>query len=485
MSEDNKTKLIEPAPPILARIMRGEGREREQIFTEDFTIGRQSECGLQIHDFRVSRVHVRVFFDRDRWWIKDMGSANGTYVAGTRIAEIPLPASTEVELGRGGTLISLIWEGEEKEKAEIKKEEAPSSVTQIMDHYFGKGSPDNIGERTLLFRKAFERAHQKRSRKYWVVIGLAVFLLAAAGGVIFYQKSKLQKLQETAVGIFYSMKSLELQIAQMEEVLMKKADPKQTQNILAKREQLKAMEKEYDHFVKELGVYQKASEENRIILRMARLFGECDANIPEDFVKEVWNYLQKWKRTDRLSKAVQRAARERYTARITKTMIENNLPSQFFFLALQESNFEARAVGPLTKFGHAKGIWQFIPLTAQHYGLKVGPLYREGIYDPKDERFHFEKATEAAARYIRDIHVNLAQASGLLVMASYNWNETRIREALRQMPENPRDRNFWQLLKKEKIPRETYDYVFYIFSASIICQNPSLFGFDFEPPALG
>jgi len=318
-----------------------------------------------------------------------------------------------------------------------------------------------------------------------VVIGLAVFLLAAAGGVIFYQKSKLQKLQETAVGIFYSMKSLELQIAQMEEVLMKKADPKQTQNILAKREQLKAMEKEYDHFVKELGVYQKASEENRIILRMARLFGECDANIPEDFVKEVWNYLQKWKRTDRLSKAVQRAAREGYTARITKTMIENNLPSQFFFLALQESNFEARAVGPLTKFGHAKGIWQFIPLTAQHYGLKVGPLYREGTYDPKDVRFHFEKATEAAARYIRDIHVNLAQASGLLVMASYNWNETRIREALRQMPENPRDRNFWQLLKKEKIPRETYDYVFYIFSASIICQNPSLFGFDFEPPALG
>jgi hypothetical protein len=53
------------------------------------------------------------------------------------------------------------------------------------------------------------------------------------------------------------------------------------------------------------------------------------------------------------------------------------------------------------------------------------------------------------------------------------------------MPENPRDRNFWQVLKKEKVPRETYDYVFYIFSASVICQNPSLFGFDFVPPALG
>jgi len=111
-------------------------------------------------------------------------------------------------------------------------------------------------------------------------------------------------------------------------------------------------------------------------------------------------------------------------------------------------------------------------------------MYGEGRYDPKDERFHFEKATEAAAKYIRDIKNNLAQASGLLVMASYNWNETRIREILRQMPENPRERNFWQLLKKENIPQETYDYVFYIFSAAVICQNPTLFGFDFDSPIL-
>ena len=482
MHEDDKTKFIETAPPILAKIKKGEGRENEKFFTENFVIGRHGECDFQIHDFRVSRVHARVFFDGDCWWIKDMESANGTYVGGTRIQEALLPRNVEVELGRGGAIISLVWEGAEKSKPEPEKEEHPASVTQIMDHYFRKPSSDKFGERTLLFRKAFDRAHQKRSRKYWVMIGLALFLLTAAGGVIYYQKHKLQKLQETAVNIFYSMKSLELQVAQMEDVLLAKAEPSQVQNLLAKREQLKTMEKEYDNFVKELGVYQKASEESRVILRMARLFGECDVNIPEGFVKEVWSYIQKWKKTDRLQKAIQRAAKEGYTPKITKVMMELNLPPHFFFLALQESNFEARAVGPMTKFGHAKGIWQFIPLTAEHYGLKVGPLYREGTYDPKDERFHFDKATEAAAKYIRNIRINLAQASGLLVMASYNWNETRIRESLRQMPENPRERNFWELLKREKIPRETYDYVYYIFSAAVICQNPSLFGFDFEPP---
>ncbi len=52
------------------------------------------------------------------------------------------------------------------------------------------------------------------------------------------------------------------------------------------------------------------------------------------------------------------------------------------------------------------------------------------------------------------------------------------------MPANPRERNFWKLLEKdrEKIPKETYDYVFYIFSAAVIGENPKLFGFDFANP---
>ncbi|MEA2257482.1 MAG: rane-bound lytic murein transglycosylase, partial [Acidobacteriaceae bacterium] len=45
-------------------------------------------------------------------------------------------------------------------------------------------------------------------------------------------------------------------------------------------------------------------------------------------------------------------------------------------------------------------------------------------------------------------------------------------------------RNFWKLLSKhrDKIPQETYDYVFYIASAAVIGENPRLFGFDFDNP---
>ena len=74
--------------------------------------------------------------------------------------------------------------------------------------------------------------------------------------------------------------------------------------------------------------------------------------------------------------------------------------------------------------------------------------------------------------------------SGLLVMACYNWGEDYVLPLVRSMPLNPKDRNFWMLLQKhrDKIPKETYDYVFYIVSAAVIGENPRLFGFNFDNP---
>ncbi len=206
--------------------------------------------------------------------------------------------------------------------------------------------------------------------------------------------------------------------------------------------------------------------------------------MPEEFLKEVKKYIKKWRTTPRLRTAIERARQNGYARIVASTMLKYHLPPQFFYLALQESNFNIKTIGPRTRFGIAKGPWQFIPATAVRYGLKTGPLVGLPKYDPKDERFHFAKATDAAARYIRDIYNTEAQASGLLVVASYNWGERKVRELVRKMPLNPRERNFWNLLTryKKEIPRQTYDYVFYIFSAAVIGQNPSLFGFDFENP---
>jgi len=68
------------------------------------------------------------------------------------------------------------------------------------------------------------------------------------------------------------------------------------------------------------------------------------------------------------------------------------------------------------------------------------------------------------------------------VMASYNYGDNRVRGMISKMPENPRDRNFWQFLQHYELPQETRDYVFYIFAAAVIGEDPQHFGFDFSPP---
>ncbi|NVN91257.1 MAG: FHA domain-containing protein [Desulfuromonadales bacterium] len=479
--------VIPPTPlAVVAKVIRGRAAVSEKRFTSGFVIGRTSECDLQVSESCVSRHHVRVDLINGQCSIKDLGSANGTFLNGERIQEAQLPDCVEIELGKGGALVSL-W----VERAELPKitETAPEpkefdTETQIIRHYFENKSEENIGEQTMMFRRAFQRVHKKKSRKYQVVIGVVILLLMAAGSVIFYQTQKLNKLRATAESIFYTTKSLELQISKLEQIILMNADPKQVAELKEKRLKLRDMEKEYDNFVKELGIYKKAPEDEQLILRVARIFGECDASAPKGFVDEVRRYIQIWKKTDRLKTALSRGKQKGYQQLIARVLNDNNLPPQYLFLALQESNFDERAVGPQTSYGFAKGMWQFISSTGNQYGLQIGPLYGQAVYDPLDDRFDFVKSTVAATKYIKDLSATDAQASGLLVMASYNWGQNNIRQIIRRMPENPRERNFWRLLAYKDIPRETYDYVFSIVSAAVICEDPHYFGVDVECPVL-
>lgn len=226
--------------------------------------------------------------------------------------------------------------------------------------------------------------------------------------------------------------------------------------------------------------------EDRLILKVARTFGECELLMPPDFMQEVHRYIKKWQATNRLQQSIRKAQDNGYPEIITTMMRLYDLPSQFFYLALQESNFDIHAVGPETNYGIAKGMWQLIPSTAQDFGLKTGPLAKVKRSDPQDERQNFLKSTRAAAQYLRLIYDTDAQASGLLVVASYNWGQNRVNRLIREMPHNPKDRNFWNFLNtyRGKIPQETYDYVFYIFSAAVIGEDPPLFGFDLNNPLL-
>ncbi len=148
------------------------------------------------------------------------------------------------------------------------------------------------------------------------------------------------------------------------------------------------MATQYDALLTELGVLnEKMPPEDRLIYRMARVFGECEIAMPEDFVAEVKRYIEIWRADQRLVKGLQRAQEQNLKPAILGALAEYHMPPQFFYVALQESDFRAQAVGPETRFGIAKGIWQLMPETAIQYGLRTGPLLDVPQFDPADERF--------------------------------------------------------------------------------------------------
>jgi len=134
---------------------------------------------------------------------------------------------------------------------------------------------------------------------------------------------------------------------------------------------------------------------------------------------------------------------------------ENGIPDDFKYLALVESNFNTRAFSS----AKAAGIWQFMPETAKQYGLEIS----DGI----DERYHIEKATVAACRYLKDAYDRFGDWA--TVAASYNAGMERITSEQTMQ----RVGSFFDML----IFDETSRYIFRILAIKEILKHPQQYGF--------
>jgi membrane-bound lytic murein transglycosylase D len=476
---------IKNKPILKVTIEKGESSQKEYFFKDTFRIGRGDTCSVVIQDGLVSRDHLEVSFKNGGWWIADLFSSNGTYLDGKKIDHLTLSDSVKIELGKNGPVINfqLITE---TDSGTVGAPEADSNVASYIERYFKEqGNNPHAGDHTRMIQQAFKVVQKKQSKKYLLIIAVIGFIGIIATAYAVYQHIKANEQKELAESIFYQMKGIDIQLSKLSSVVENTGNKEVEQTIEKMRDDYNRMQKIYDKYVGELDVYD-LSEEDRLILKMARLFGECEINMPDNFVREVKTFINKWKSSQRLKLALTRAQENNYIKPIMEEFFKQDLPPQFFYLALQESDFRFDIVGPITRYGYAKGMWQFIPMTARQYGLQTGPLVDVSQYDPLDDRFNVPKATSAAAKYIKFIYQTEAQASGLLVIGSYNWGENNFRRLVKELPEDPKQRNFWNLLVKyrERIPDETYNYVFYIFSAAVIGENPRLFGFDFDNPLL-
>jgi pSer/pThr/pTyr-binding forkhead associated (FHA) protein len=497
----NDRNQLPPSPPPLLVRVDANADQRTLTFRQSFRIGRTDESELCIKNEYVSRAHASINFENGQWCVRDLGSSNGIFVDGKRVESAAVAQALTFRLGIAGPIVALEVEKPKPEPPKIDPPKVePPKVTQpkvvqppsatmvhrIEERYFTKTAGNQpVGEHTMMVQLAFQQVQKKQKLQYGKIMAGLVVLVLAAGAYAFYEHQQVRQQKAMAENLFYTMKSLDVDIANIQGLVMNTQSAQGLAEIRKYRSRRKEMERSYDQFLSTLRVYNpKMTEQDRLLLRVARIFGECEIDMPPGFVTEVQNYIKKWQSSARLRNAIRTAKEKGYTSTIAQELLAQGLPPQFFYLALQESDFDPYISGPMTRLGIAKGMWQFIPQTAEKYGLHVGPLADLRRPDPGDDRHHWDRATKAAAHYLKDIYSTDAQASGLLVMASYNWGEDRVVPLIRSMPANPRDRNFWSLLAKygNKVPDETYGYVYYIFSAAVIGENPRLFGFDFDNP---
>ena len=131
------------------------------------------------------------------------------------------------------------------------------------------------------------------------------------------------------------------------------------------------------------------------------------------------------------------------------------VPDDFKYLAVIESNLNPLAYSP----AKAAGLWQFLVSTAREYGLEVN--------DEVDERYHVEKATVAACRYLKDARERLG--SWVNAAAAYNAGLNRI--------SGEQERQQVKCALDMLLVSETSRYVFRIMAAKAFLENPQKFGF--------
>ncbi len=147
----------------------------------------------------------------------------------------------------------------------------------------------------------------------------------------------------------------------------------------------------------------------------------------------------------------------RYFPVIEPILKKNNIPNDFKYLAVAESGL-ADVVSP----AKAAGKWQFLRTTAREYGLEVNKYV--------DERYHLEKATQAACDYLNEAYKKLGNWT--LVAASYNMGMNGLERRLQKQKVS----SYYDLF----LNRETARYIFRIIAIKLVMEHPEQYGFRYK-----
>ncbi|MCC6302366.1 MAG: LysM peptidoglycan-binding domain-containing protein [Gammaproteobacteria bacterium] len=156
---------------------------------------------------------------------------------------------------------------------------------------------------------------------------------------------------------------------------------------------------------------------------------------------------------DYLNRTVDRSRPYLYV--IVEDLERRGMPMEIALLPIVESAYQPFAYSR----GRAAGIWQFIPSTAQHYGLKLNWWY--------DGRRDILASTRAALDYLQALHDQLDD-DWLLALAAYNSGAGTVNRAIQANQRYGKPTDFWSL----QLPAETRAYVPKLLALAELFADP-------------
>jgi membrane-bound lytic murein transglycosylase D len=177
-------------------------------------------------------------------------------------------------------------------------------------------------------------------------------------------------------------------------------------------------------------------------------------DLPSPLVKDWENWYAS--RPDYLARMIERS--ERYLFFVVEEIEKRGMPSEIALLPMIESAYNPKAYSS----AHASGMWQFIPSTGKHYGLKQNWW--------QDERRDVLAATRAALDYLEKLYEMFG--SWELALASYNWGEGAVGRAIQRNEARGLPTDYLSL----DMPAETRNYIPKLMAVKNLIARPENYG---------
>ena len=388
------------------------------------TIGRDISNEIVISSSYISKYHCKLTKKDDQWLVSDLQSTNGTFLNEEKITRTTILRDKDLIMFGSADFTYTVKIEDNTETQDIQTKVINNENIAVHATHEKKSST---------FSNLFKLpAKNNNDRLLYILIPsiAAIFLIfLIITSIIGYLKNPPpeKSTQSSNITIRNERTTLSTGITQNQEVTL----PQQR---------------------------KKRYIEDFIVEQLIKL-GEKRENITTDMITRTIYYMEHYKQGqtfyDRMNE------RKKYVEIIENELKKAQLPLSYSFIPFVESGYDTNAYN---KKSSARGMWQFLPATAKEYGLTVNKKV--------DERTDVQKSAKAAAKYLADMCAIFGNDAFLLVTASFNCGDARLRSALKEANTHDgnikRKRSFFYLYDKKLIPPETRDYVFKVVAAVLL-----------------